>query len=152
MGILSLSWKKVRMEQLPLKVIEQFNENRIQQLLKLYKDAWWALTRHYDDVVKMLAETSLTLGLVEIEKDELIGFTRVLTDGVYKAVIFDVVIRSDYQGKGLGKQLMNTVLEHERIQPVEHVELYCGTDKLRFYEQLGFEDQTNIFHYMRLRK
>ena len=42
---------------------------------------------------------------------ELIGAGRAITDGVRYAVIFDVVLLPEYQGKGIGKEIMAFLIE-----------------------------------------
>jgi N-acetylglutamate synthase-like GNAT family acetyltransferase len=71
--------------------------------------------------------------------EQLIGFARANSDGIYRATIWDVVIHPDYQGKGLGIKLVETVLAHPVMQ-VERVYLMT-THQQKFYEKIGF--QTN---------
>ncbi|NEQ32809.1 MAG: GNAT family N-acetyltransferase, partial [Leptolyngbya sp. SIO4C5] len=70
--------------------------------------------------------------------DRLIGFSRATSDGVYRATIWDVVIHPDYQGAGLGRKLVQTVLGHPHMSRVERVYLMT-THQQRFYERIGFE-------------
>ncbi len=45
-----------------------------------------------------------------LKRDKLIGLGRVISDGIYYASIFDVAIRPEYQGKGIGKQIMKNLI------------------------------------------
>ena len=67
-----------------------------------------------------------------------IGFARATSDGIYRATIWDVAIHPDYQGAGLGRQLVQTVLSHPRMCRVERVYLMT-TYKQSFYERIGFQ-------------
>jgi N-acetylglutamate synthase-like GNAT family acetyltransferase len=69
--------------------------------------------------------------------EQLIGFARANSDGIYRATIWDVVIHPDYQGNGLGSKLVETVLSHPRMQKVERVYLMT-THQQEFYEKIGF--------------
>ncbi|MGB6297084.1 MAG: GNAT family N-acetyltransferase, partial [Rivularia sp. (in: cyanobacteria)] len=71
-------------------------------------------------------------------KQQLIGFARATSDGVYRATIWDVVIHPDFRGTGLGSKLVETVLSHPRMNKVERVYLMT-THQQKFYEKIGFE-------------
>ncbi|MBQ2355803.1 MAG: GNAT family N-acetyltransferase, partial [Treponema sp.] len=45
-----------------------------------------------------------------------IAFCRVLWDHLYVAFIADVIVRPEFQGKGLGRELMNNAMEFIRSQ------------------------------------
>ncbi len=68
----------------------------------------------------------------------MIGCARATSDGIYRATIWDVVIDEDYQGGGLGRKLVQTVLSHPRMCRVERVYLMT-TYKQSFYERIGFQ-------------
>jgi N-acetylglutamate synthase-like GNAT family acetyltransferase len=68
----------------------------------------------------------------------MIGFARATSDGIYRATIWDVVIHPDYQGGGLGRKLVQTVLSHPLMCRVERVYLMT-THQQKFYERIGFE-------------
>lgn len=70
----------------------------------------------------------------------LIGMARALSDRVYRATIWDVVVLPDYRGLGLGKKLVTTLLDAPELKKVERVYLMT-THHQAFYERLGF--QTN---------
>lgn len=72
-------------------VVNQLNETQISQLVELYKNEFWSKNRTYQGVVKMLAASDIIIALINQEK-ELIGFCRILTDFVYRGVLYDVII------------------------------------------------------------
>lgn len=117
-------------------VRERLSSSQIDELEILYEDLWAAEKRQRSDIEKMLKGSDLIVAMVHGE--ELIGFARVLTDGVYKAFIYDVVIKREYRKRGLGKALINEVLNNELLMNVEHIELYCPEKYGDFYEELGF--------------
>ena len=67
-----------------------------------------------------------------------IGFARATSDGIYRATIWDVLIHPDYQGTGLGRKLVETVLSHPKMCRVERIYLMT-THQQSFYERIGFE-------------
>jgi GNAT superfamily N-acetyltransferase len=119
-----------------VQVIYSLNEEQIDQLLQLYANEHWTHTRTLSDVRKMLANTSRLFGLWDEESRQLMAFARVITDDVYRALICDVIVHPAARGLGLGRRLIEEILE--QLKHVERVELYCREDKIPFYEKLGF--------------
>ena len=76
---------------------------------------------------------------------QLVGFGRVLTDYVYRASIWDVIVDPEYQGQDIGTQIMEKILHHPSLKRVELFWL-CTRDKQTFYEKLGFSshEQTGM--------
>ena len=103
-------------------IIYNVNEY-IDDLMQLYKNEWWSKTRKKEDVIKMLENTTLVFGIVNNNK--LIAFCRVLSDFVYKALIFDVIVDKNYRGLGLSKILLNEVFNHPKLSNISSFELYC---------------------------
>jgi ribosomal protein S18 acetylase RimI-like enzyme len=77
-------------------------------------------------------------------------FARVLTDGVYLAVVLDVVVADDCRNNGLGGSLMEAILGHPQVSRVRSIELVCQPDLIAFYRRFGFTDQ--VGHSRLLRK
>jgi GNAT superfamily N-acetyltransferase len=119
-------------------VVHTLHEDRIPQLMHLYRGEWWSRDRTEADVRRMLAETDIVIALIDSETDRLAGFARALSDGVYKAFLFDVIVDSAHRGTGLGKQLLDAVFAHPALQDVQHLELYCRPEHVAFYEKWGF--------------
>jgi len=98
--------------------------------------------------VKMLAATDVIIGLVD-ESDRLIAFTRVITDFVYRAMIFDVIVKPTHRKTGLGAKLMDAVLNHPKLQTVESFALNCLPNMMPFYERWGFTDDVGEIKFLR---
>lgn len=114
-----------------------------EQLVRLYEHASWAKGRTVEDAREMLSNTDLALSVWD--EEHLVGFGRVLTDYVYRASIWDVIVDPSYQGQDLGTQIMERILEHPSLKRVELFWL-CTRDKQSFYEKLGFSsnEQTGM--------
>jgi len=130
------------------RIVETLTESQVSDLMDLYKNEFWSDKRTRDDVVKMLASTDVIIGLVD-ECDRLIGITRVLTDFVYRAMIFDVIIKPTQRKMGLGAKLMDAVLNHPKLQTVEHFYLNCLPNMMPFYERWGFSDDVGGLKFLR---
>jgi N-acetylglutamate synthase-like GNAT family acetyltransferase len=108
-----------------------------EQLQNLFvKTAFWARSRNMDDLKMAISNSNPVVTVWD--GDHLIGFARATSDGVYRAGIWDVVVDPDYQGVGLGRKLVETVLSHPLVSKVERVYL-TTTHQQSFYERIGFE-------------
>lgn len=104
------------------------------------KTAHWAQERRVEDWAIAIANSNPIV--TAWDGDRLIGFSRAVSDGIYRATIWDVVIDPDYQGAGLGRKLVETVLMHPHVNRVEKVYLVT-THQQSFYKRIGFECNTN---------
>lgn len=89
---------------------------------------------YYEAVVhKKAFENSYTVVFV-IDNDKLIGFGRAISDGIYQAAIYDVAVLPEYQGKNIGRTIINSILESV---PTCNVILYASPGKEKFYEKMN---------------
>jgi ribosomal protein S18 acetylase RimI-like enzyme len=132
-------------------IIDKLDDDQIGQLMELYSREWWTKDRKVDDVRQMLRECDLLIACCEPDSRKLIGFTRILTDYVYKALVLDVIVAPSYRGTGLGRALLDTVVGHPQLRDVRHFDLYCRPDLVAFYKRWGFEEQPlGELRFMRL--
>jgi ribosomal protein S18 acetylase RimI-like enzyme len=112
----------------------------LQQLQTLFQlGAFWAKDRRVEDWEIAIANSDPVISVWD--SDRLIGFARATSDGIYRATIWDVVIHPDYQGAGLGRKLVETVLSHPKLSRVERVYLMT-THQQSFYKRIGFEENS----------
>ena len=74
------------------------------------------------------------------DDEKIIGMARIVGDGSYYTV-YDVVVRKTYQGKGVGKILMNEIVNWYKSIEDDDTYLYLGASfgKEGFYEKFGFK-------------
>ena len=67
-----------------------------------------------------------------------VGMARLMTDGT-QLLIMDVVVHPDYQGRGIGKGIMEHIVQHiENTYSQMLVSLTTDEKNTGFYEKLGF--------------
>ncbi|BDC48321.1 hypothetical protein F183_A06370 [Bryobacterales bacterium F-183] len=93
----------------------------------------------------MLRHTDLVFGFAEEGSGKLIAFARVLTDRVYRAFIFDVIVAPAHRGEGLGAALVEHILSHPVLAKVESFQLTCKPDMMPFYGKYGFRRPEQVF-------
>ena len=116
--------------------------NKLQKLLD--NNAFWAKNRTINDLKKCLAKSDVVIS-IWVDK-EIVGFGRALTDGIYRGVLWDIVIDQNHQGKGFGKLVVNSLLSSKEIKNTKKIYLMTTNKKL-FYSQMDFEEVTsqNLF-------
>jgi len=97
------------------------------------------------DVVEKSIRNSLCFGVFDGEKQ--VGFARVITDRATYAYIGDVFILESHRGRGLGKQLMQVIMEHPELQGLRRWSLVTR-DAHGLYEQFGFTALAHPQRYM----
>ena len=68
----------------------------------------------------------------------LIGFARATSDHAFNATIWDVVVHPDFQGKGLGKILMDQIIQQLKYADITTITLFADPQVIMFYKNLGF--------------
>ncbi len=100
--------------------------------------------------VQRVLENSYCFGLYEEESDgnlKQIGFARVLSDLSAIAYLMDVFVLEDYQGKGLGKWIVEEVLAYPMFEPVRRW-ILATEDAHSLYTRHGFTPLDHTDHYM----
>ena len=131
-----------------LRLVHELTAAQADELWRLFQDEWWTRGRSLDEVRRMLAGTDLVFALAG-DDGELAAFARVLTDGVLKALVLDVVVAPRWRDGGLGRRLMDAVLAHPELAGVRHFELYCPSEMAPFYEQWGFTADLGALRFLR---
>ncbi|WP_421656596.1 GNAT family N-acetyltransferase [Leptothermofonsia sp. ETS-13] len=127
---------------MPYQIVSELTDAQVAELVELYHNEFWSQQRQLEDVLRMLNATNLIVGIVD-EQDHLIGFTRILTDFVYRALIFDVIVKPSHRGQGLGTLLIDTVVNHPKLQAVEYLGLCCLPEMIPFYNRWGFSESAD---------
>lgn len=108
----------------------------------------WAKNRPYE-TVRQSVKNSFCFGVYE--RSTQIGFARVITDFAVFAFILDVYVLEQYQGRGLGKLLLQTITEHPALQ-AELVWSLVTKDAHGLYSQYGFTELADPSFWMQLDK
>ncbi len=131
-----------------MNVIYQFSEQQIQQVHQLYKTVWWAKERSLEETTACINGSQICIGIVD-DNDELIAFTRILSDFIYKAIIFDLIVCELQRGNGIGQKMIGLIKNHTQLKKVKHFELYCLPEMEPFYANFGFSTDVGGIKLMR---
>ncbi len=99
------------------------------------------------EVVARSIENSLCFGLYTQGKQ--VGFARVISDYATYAYIGDVFVLESFRGRGLGKWLMECIMQHPKLQGLRRWSLVTR-DAHAVYAQFGFTPLKKPQNYMEL--
>ena len=117
---------------------------QLEVIVEYLARAYWSNQRPRA-VIERSLKHSLCFGVYENETQ--IGFARVVTDHATFAYLADVFILESHQGHGLGKWLVQTILEHPDLQGLRRW-ILATRDAHGLYAQYGFTTLENPDRYM----
>ena len=102
--------------------------------------SFWAGGRSIPQLRRMLSGSQAVVSAWSGAR--LVGFGRASSDGVFRAVLWDVVVAEDQQGQGLGRRIVEALITSPKLERVERVYLMT-TNSSGFYRQLGFKQMSS---------
>ena len=129
---------KINYSNIEIKFVNDWNEDEI---VNLYKAGKWWKDKYNSSSIKFLIKGSYKFAVV-VKKDEgrAIGMGRLISDGVSDAYIQDLVIMNDFRGLGLGKKLVNYLVNHCKSKNIDWIGLISEPGQDGFYSDLGFSE------------
>ena len=108
--------------------------------LLLKEEAFWASNRNYENLRQMLLNST---EIISIWKgNSMIAFGRATSDKVYRAVLWDIVVKSEFKGLGIGKLIVENLVKKKSIKSVERIYLMTSKNS-EFYLKVGFKLEEN---------
>ena len=105
------------------------------------------------EILKKIKQNPNHIIYVAIDDKKIIGSTTLLIeqkfihDGGLVGHIEDVVVRKDYERKGIGIKLVTSMLERAKEKNCYKTILDCKDDVKQFYERIGFKHESNGMRY-----
>lgn len=155
-GVAEMSQKIVDLPTQPAFVIRPVERHELEKLIEIYRSGYEGLEEYAEtdekdirDYLEWLYEGEPNGFLVAETESELIGFISVHTDWWDRryqrrtAEFHELVVKRDWQSKGIGKALMMAGLDYARAKGCEYASLWVGEGNLKarkWYHRLGFEE------------
>ncbi len=114
------------------------------QLQNLFLSVEWS-SGHYPDELAIAMRNYETV-FTAWDGDKLVGLIGAMDDGIMTAYIHYLLVRPEYQGKGIGEQLLEKT--KEKYKDYLRIVLVAYDKECRFYEHCGFKkgkDETPMF-------
>lgn len=116
----------------------------VDAIVDMLTRAYWAVGRPRERTERAI-QNSLVFGVYN--GDQQIGLARVVSDYSIFAYLCDVFIHEDYRARGLGKWLIQTIMEHPDLQGMRRWVLIT-TDAHGLYRHFGFTSIEDPEHWM----
>ena len=106
-----------------------------------------------EEILKKIKQNTNHIIHVAVDDNKIVGSTTLLVeqkfihDGGLVGHIEDVVVRKDYEGKGIGIKLVMSMLERAKEKNCYKTILDCKDDVKQFYERIGFKHESNGMRY-----
>ncbi len=120
----------------------------VDAIIDMLTRAYWAIGRPRERTERAI-ENSLVFGVYNGHKQ--IGLARVVSDYSIFAYLCDVFIHEDYRAHGLGKWLIQTIMEHPDLRDIRRWVLVTN-DAHGIYKQFGFTCIEDPEHWMQMFK
>lgn len=104
----------------------------------LYQTTGWEGVGRFtpDDLERAILNSQKVVCVYDGER--LVGFGRVLTDGVMHAMIYEMIVHPEYQGRGIGSQVVRLLVEWCQLSGIRDIQLFCARGKVEFYRKNSF--------------
>jgi len=103
-----------------------------QAVCRVLQEAGLAI--HPVELTRKAFENSYCMVFV-FDNDVLIGVGRAISDGAYQAAIYDIAVLPTYQGKKVGRMIIDEI--HKDLQKINII-LYASPGKELFYSKSGY--------------
>ena len=111
------------------------NDIDLDDMIELYVDSTLGERRPIGDrgrMARMVKEADLVITAWDV--DLMVGISRCVTDWVYCTYLSDLAVRADYQGQGIGKELVRLTRE---ATPDATVILLAAPAAVDYYPRIG---------------
>ena len=127
--------------------IEVVTTVSIEELTSLYNSVGWtAYTKDITKLQRAIQGSNFVVTVTKQEKDTtlLIGLARAISDDASIAYIQDILVHPDHQSKGIGRRLVQSILE--RYSHVRQKVLLTDDrpEQISFYQSLGFSNTRTL--------
>ena len=116
----------------------------VKQLQGLFVSAGWSDGFETPEMVANYNKPFInsTLVVSAWDNERLIGAVRVLSDKMFRSIIYDLVVLLKYQSKGIGKELVKRCMGH---YPDSEWLVQTTAEVSGYYKKLGFKVNNDVF-------
>lgn len=127
-----------------IKIHNDLSKANWEEMKEVYQSVGWR--KHSNDIIKKVFEASNVIAIATCN-ERIVGFGRAISDGVFNAAIYDVVVHRDFQNLGIAKKIMNNLLDN--LKHISCVHLISTTGNEEFYRKIGLKKlKTGMARYL----
>ena len=109
-----------------------------EQFWELFQSTGWNDTYHLSPSELFQSVSSNWYAVSAFDGDGLVGFGRVVSDGLLHAMIYEMIVLPEYQRRGIGAQILQLLVQKCLEADIRDIQLFCARGKCGFYEKFGF--------------
>ena len=109
---------------------------------KIGKDILKKIISNPDHIIHVAEENGKIIGSTTLFIEQ-----KFIHNGGKVGHIEDVVVSKEYEGRGIGFKLVNSLLEKARVMNCYKTILDCQDELITFYERIGFKQESNQMRY-----
>lgn len=119
-----------------IKLIQSWNE---EQIVELYRaGGWWRDCMDPSRINDLIQGSFLFAVAVDRASGRAVGMGRVISDGISDGYIQDLVVLADWQKMGVGRMIIEKLIEECRARNIAWLGLIAEPGKEDFYNSIGF--------------
>jgi GNAT superfamily N-acetyltransferase len=123
---------------------------KFDQITEMLENAFWCKGIKKEEVEKGSMNSALLVGAFNSESEQ-VGFARAISDKTRFAYILDVIVREDYRRKGIGQNMIKSMIENKEMSNVYQWVLITK-DAHEVYKKVGFSVAKRPNDWMEIRK
>ncbi len=112
-----------------------------QEFFNLFETTGW---NHAEPIEQDQIYTAISRSWYTVSayyEDRLVGFGRVISDGVYHALIVEMIVHPDFQHQGIGSKILTILIQECQKAGIRQIQLFCARGKSGFYQEHGFKER-----------
>lgn len=110
-----------------------------EEIVELYRaGGWWRESYDPSHIPALIRESAAFA--VAVHEGRAVGMGRLISDGVSDAYIQDLVVLPAFRKYGIGKRIVQTLLNHCRKRGIVWIALIAEPGRRAFFSSLGFEE------------
>ncbi|HBA37029.1 TPA: GNAT family N-acetyltransferase [Candidatus Falkowbacteria bacterium] len=124
-----------------MNLIESTKKNLdVKQIESLRDSVGWHRHRGPEKWKEILEKSSFVYSVWD--GNLMVGMGRILEDGIM-CMLYDIVVHKDYQGKGIGKMIMNSLISQVNDKGYTSIGVFASPENkeflIPFYKKFGFK-------------
>jgi GNAT superfamily N-acetyltransferase len=108
-----------------------------EQFARLFDPLGWFPNRGTEEFRRSLAGSWCCV--CGYDSEQLVGFGRVISDGVIHAFLTEVAVADTHRHRNIGRTIVSRLVERCLEAGIRQIQLFSADGKVPFYQALGFE-------------
>ena len=126
-------------------VYENVTSAPSETIVDLYRaGGWWQEEPAWRAAIPQMIRGSLCFLLAREPGGRVVGMGRVISDGASDGYIQDVVVLSEFRGRGIGREIIRRLTDRCVAAGLTWIGLVAEPDTQKFYQVLGFQPLTGF--------